>query len=248
MEGLGLYDRVVTYDAALAARGSGPCTWTSRATPAVRGRVHGHFGEALASDCVVGASHWDQPSATRAPGRDPRPRFSSPRPGHKRTADWGADGLQAGSATPGPVRRLAFGLAAGRSGSGPEHLERAYLALVEGNRPGHRLRGVAHRMTDMPGTWPACCGPRLGARASASECVASLRAGRPGMVLARSGRSELVLALMAARDRRRAERNLQLDQPRRRPITVVVLLALAAFLLSRPRSALGPGRKICLVV
>ena len=56
--------------------------------------MHGHYGEALAYDCAVGASHWDR---SRRPGPLPGPApelFFAPDRLPQADEDWGAAGLQ----------------------------------------------------------------------------------------------------------------------------------------------------------
>ncbi len=133
LEGLGVYDTVLTYDSvdSLPPRSSVYVDLAGDAS--VRAAVHRHLGEALTADLIVGASHWD---SLGDPGDLPGPApelFFAPAQAEKRAADWGADG---------PRQRIGDSLAAFgewlsgwlriERGSGPEHLERTYLDLVDG--------------------------------------------------------------------------------------------------------------------
>jgi len=90
----GLYDEVVPYDGPLAA--SGPTAFVDFAgNGAVRAHAAAALGEALAAIVIVGDTHWDaHPGGP--PSSGPRPEFFfAPDRVAKRTADWGAAGLQA---------------------------------------------------------------------------------------------------------------------------------------------------------
>lgn len=92
--GTRLYDEVVAYDGPLVA--SGPTAFVDFAgNGAVRAHAAAALGEALASIVIVGDTHWDaHPGAP--PSSGPRPEFFfAPDRVAKRTADWGAAGLQA---------------------------------------------------------------------------------------------------------------------------------------------------------
>jgi hypothetical protein len=92
--GTGLYDEVVAYDGPLAA--SGPTAFVDFAgNGAVRAHSAAALGDALTAIVIVGDTHWDaHPGAP--PSSGPRPEFFfAPDRVAKRTADWGAAGLQA---------------------------------------------------------------------------------------------------------------------------------------------------------
>ena len=96
VEGLGLYDRTVTYEA-IDSLERGPATYVDVAGDgAVRQAVHSHFGDELAHSMAVGASHWEDFGAGE-PGELPGPAptfFFAPDRVVKRSEDWGAAGLQ----------------------------------------------------------------------------------------------------------------------------------------------------------
>lgn len=134
VEGLGLYDDVITYDeigtldadvptALVDMAGSGP----------VRTSVHNHFADRLTVSLTVGATHWeDSASSGRLPG--PKPEFFfAPGQVAKRTGEWGADGLNARIAR--SFHRLVDGTdrwLAVEHRTGPDGVEAAYRALLEG--------------------------------------------------------------------------------------------------------------------
>jgi len=87
---LGCYDRVESYDAIEALPVDQPALYLDfSGDAALRGRIHRHFGEALAYDCTVGAAaNSGVVSDPTLPG--PRPQFFfAPTQIAKRNADWG---------------------------------------------------------------------------------------------------------------------------------------------------------------
>jgi hypothetical protein len=94
VEGLDLYDRVVTYDD-LDALGDGPAAFVDVAGNAeIKAAVHRHFGADLAVSMIVGDTHWDDDAepAPELPGPDPV-FFFAPDQITKRNADWGREGM-----------------------------------------------------------------------------------------------------------------------------------------------------------
>jgi hypothetical protein len=93
VRGLGFYDEVVLYgDVASLARQ--PAVFVDMAGDgAVTAAVHRHFGDALAHDCAIGATHWSAPRASQGlPGPAPE-FFFAPAQIVKRSRDWGSQGL-----------------------------------------------------------------------------------------------------------------------------------------------------------
>jgi Protein of unknown function (DUF2855) len=93
--GLGVYSRVLAYDELDALPAGTPCVYVDFAgNGGLRKAIHARF-ERLAYSCAVGGTHVDQ----LAGGGDlagPRPvLFFAPAQAKKRTADFGAEGLQA---------------------------------------------------------------------------------------------------------------------------------------------------------
>jgi len=93
VDGLGVYDRVLSYDEADGLP-STPTTYVDVAgNVPVREAIHRHLGDQLVSSMIVGGSHWDRMTPT---GElvGPRPEFFfAPDRVTRRTADWGAAGL-----------------------------------------------------------------------------------------------------------------------------------------------------------
>ena len=93
VRGLGFYDQVVLYEE-ISSLAVEPAVFVDMAgNSAVTGAVHRHFGDQLAYDCSIGATHW---SAERLREELPGPKsefFFAPAQIVKRTRDWGASGL-----------------------------------------------------------------------------------------------------------------------------------------------------------
>jgi Protein of unknown function (DUF2855) len=96
---LGCCDEVLGYDDLARLDATLPTVYVDFAgNAALRRRVHGHFGDALAYSCAVGGTHWDELGAGRdLPG--PKPvLFFAPAQIQKRGGPppdgWGPGGLQ----------------------------------------------------------------------------------------------------------------------------------------------------------
>jgi hypothetical protein len=137
VRGLGVYDRVVSYDELEGAATERAVYVDVSGDAELRGRVHRHLGHALAYDCAVGASHWDRVFADPGPLPGPAPElFFAPARFAKRVEDWGAGGLQERTgAAWAPFAEWAAGWLQVEHGAGPADIERRYLELVEGSAP-----------------------------------------------------------------------------------------------------------------
>lgn len=132
--GLGVYDHVITYDE-LASLPQGRAVFVDMAGDAqVRADVHAHYGAELAHSAVVGATHHDQMGAVPDGLPGPRPTFFfAPDRVTKRSAEWGADGLQGRlAASWKPYVSWVEGWLEVVQGTGPEALESAYRDLLDG--------------------------------------------------------------------------------------------------------------------
>jgi hypothetical protein len=134
--GLGVYDRVLTYEQVDSLPGGTACYVDIAGNPAVREAVHRHYGDRLAHSAVVGATHHetlgDAPAAGTLPGPQPELFFA---PDHmtRRTQEWGREEL---------ARRLAHawqayvdwtsGWLRVQHGEGPDAVQEAYLELLDG--------------------------------------------------------------------------------------------------------------------
>lgn len=94
-EKLGCYDDVLLYDDIESIDASTPSVFVDMAGNAsVVSRLHGHLGDTLKHNCVVGATHWDQGGRPAdLPGPNPE-FFFAPSQMVKRSKDWGPGGLQ----------------------------------------------------------------------------------------------------------------------------------------------------------
>ena len=90
IEGLGLYDKVLTYDEVGALKTKGPAAFVDfagdRATTA---KVHAALGEALTRSIIVGATHWEAGRDDAAIAGPTPTLFFAPDQIRKRMADWG---------------------------------------------------------------------------------------------------------------------------------------------------------------
>jgi len=91
VEGLGVYDRIVTYDD-IGSLGQGPATFVDMSGDGnVRLAVHSHFGDDLGYSMAVGMTHWGEVAAGAGadlPGPEPK-FFFAPDRARKRSKDWG---------------------------------------------------------------------------------------------------------------------------------------------------------------
>lgn len=144
VEGLGGYDRVVTYDEIGDLPAAEPVAIVDMAGNAgVLAALHNHFGASVKYSCRVGLTHVDtaQPPEN-LPGAKPV-WFFAPDRMKKRAQDWGRGGVEAriAEAWPGLVA-LFDGATKIEFGAGAEAVRRVYLATLEGRaRPdtGHML-------------------------------------------------------------------------------------------------------------
>jgi hypothetical protein len=96
---LGFYDEVVLYDE-IRSLVKQPAVFVDMAGDgAVTAAVHHHFGDALAYDCTIGATHWSADRKNEGlPG--PKPEFFfAPAQIVKRSKEWGPQGLATRIAT-----------------------------------------------------------------------------------------------------------------------------------------------------
>jgi len=134
VEGLGIYDRTVTYEA-IEALERGPATYVDIAGDgAVRHAVHSRFGDELAHSMAVGASHWEDFGAGEGDLPGPAPTFFfAPDRVVKRSEDWGRAGLEVRVAEAWhPFSEWAGGWLETIPGSGFDAVRAAYLDVLEG--------------------------------------------------------------------------------------------------------------------
>ncbi len=136
VDGLGVYDRVVTYDD-IASLGAGPAAFIDIAGSAdVRAAVHQHYGDALVHSAVVGGTHWDETPSAAAAGPLPGPApsfFFAPDQIKKRAADWGAADYTS-KMTASWQRAVAWsdGWLQVEHGRGPDAVRDTYLSVLAG--------------------------------------------------------------------------------------------------------------------
>jgi hypothetical protein len=100
---LGIYGRVVTYDA-IDSLGRGPATYVDVAGDgAVRHAVHSHYGDELIHSMAVGVTHWEEVGSDGGELPGPAPAlFFAPDRVVKRSRDWGGADLEQRVATAWP--------------------------------------------------------------------------------------------------------------------------------------------------
>lgn len=130
---LGFYDQVVSYDE-IASLAVEPAVFVDMAGDgAVTAAIHRRFGDDLAYDCTIGATHWSAPRGdAELPG--PKPEFFfAPAQIAKRSKEWGAQGLaeRLGAAWRSFCDASDAWLRIARS-QGREALERAYRDTLAG--------------------------------------------------------------------------------------------------------------------
>jgi hypothetical protein len=134
VEGLGMYDQVITYDEIDQLDRTVPSGMVDMAgSGTVRSGVHTHFGDQLRFSLTVGATHWEDAGGTGdLPGPTPE-FFFAPAQITKRTEEWGTATL---------MNRVAEGLHQLFDGTdrwltvahrtGPEELSAVYHELLDG--------------------------------------------------------------------------------------------------------------------
>ncbi len=91
----GVYDSVVSYDAIETLDPSARSAFVDFAgNEATRARVHRHFGDALATSLMIGATDWDSPRGGGGDLPGPKPEmFFAPSVLAQRIAEWGPGGF-----------------------------------------------------------------------------------------------------------------------------------------------------------
>jgi hypothetical protein len=145
VDGLGIYDRTVTYDA-LDSLDPGPATFVDVAgDDAVRRAVHSHYGDALAASFGVGITHWEGFGADGGELPGPAPAFFfAPARFAKRAEDWGAETLERKVTDAWhPFCEWTGGWLEVVHGEGFDAVQSVYLEVLEGRVP----PGIAHVLT-----------------------------------------------------------------------------------------------------
>ena len=134
VESLGIYGRVVAYDA-IDSLERGPATFVDTAGDgAVRLAVHSHYGEKLVHSMAVGATHWEDLGAGAGELPGPTPTFFfAPDRVVKRSQDWGRAELETRVADAWhPFCEWTGGWLETIPGVGFDAVRDAYLDVIEG--------------------------------------------------------------------------------------------------------------------
>jgi hypothetical protein len=132
-EGLGCYDRVVTYDE-VDSLDRDPAVYVDMSGAAkVRAAVHGRFGDQLKHSAAVGITHReDLAGGAELPGPNPA-FFFAPDWIAKRVKDWGSESLNERVAADWkPYVEWTRDWLQVEHGHGREDIERVYLELLDG--------------------------------------------------------------------------------------------------------------------
>ena len=136
VEGLGIYDAVLTYDDVESLGGERLVYADFAGNSEVRGRIHSHLDDRLAHSLMIGMTHWTEMAVPEGAGQLPGPKpsfFFAPDRIRKRGKDWGTATLEervAGAWR--PFAEWAGGWLEVKRISEPEEIERVYLELLEG--------------------------------------------------------------------------------------------------------------------
>ena len=136
VEGLGIYDRTVAYDA-IESLEPEPTVYVDVAGDGeVRRAVHSRFGDDLAASMAVGVTHWEDFGAGSGDGALPGPEpklFFAPDRVIKRSHDWGREELERRVADAWhPFCEWVDGWLEVERGEGFEAVRDAYLEVLEG--------------------------------------------------------------------------------------------------------------------
>ncbi len=134
VEGLGIYDRTVAYDA-IGSLERGPATFVDIAGDGeVRQAVHSRFGDELVHSVAVGMTHWEDLGAGGGELPGPQPTFFfAPDRVTMRGRDWGRAGLESRVAEAWhPFCEWTAGWLETIRGSDFDAVENAYLDVLEG--------------------------------------------------------------------------------------------------------------------
>lgn len=141
VEGLGFYDHVVLYDDLATAPIEEPAAFVDFAgDAAVLASVHNRFADDLKASILVGGTHWEAPKSENSGGSalpGPAPAFFfAPSRIAKRRQDWAPGEFERryGAAWSGFVADAPRWLKV-ETGQGPEAVQAAYLAQVDGGTP-----------------------------------------------------------------------------------------------------------------
>jgi len=147
-EGLGCFDRVLSYEAAHSLESDLPSIYVDfNGDAKLRRNLHAHLDSNLKYSCSVGGTHWHEIGSGKGLPGPPPVLFFAPAQLKKRLAVWGQAGLQQRTASAWmafmqPVTDSARPWLQVIRQSGPEAVAQVYQALLEGKvrpRDGHML-------------------------------------------------------------------------------------------------------------
>ena len=145
VEGLGCYDRVITYDN-IASLPSGPTVFVDMSgDSAVVRAVHDHYGDDLTHSAIVGMTHWENRSARSGPMPGPaQTMFFAPTQIDKRRKEWGPGVIEAKLNTAwGPFTERVADWIEIQHGTGVDAIGSVYVEMLE-NRTRPNTAHVLH--------------------------------------------------------------------------------------------------------
>jgi hypothetical protein len=133
VERLGLYDRVIAYDA-VEELPRGPTAYVDfSGNGGLMQRIHGHFGHQMRRSTQVGLTDWQNAQLRFPDLPGPKPEFFfAPSYAQQRLADWGRDGFQARLGAAWDSFIGTTGWLRVTETSGPEAVRARYLAALQG--------------------------------------------------------------------------------------------------------------------
>jgi len=134
VEGLGIYDRTLTYDA-IDSLERGPASFVDiSGDGAARSAIHEHLRAQLVHSMLVGFTHWEEPRVDTSGLPGPTPAFFfAPTRVTKRAKDWGPAGLESRVADAWqPFCDWVAGWLEPIPGAGFDAVRAAYLDVLEG--------------------------------------------------------------------------------------------------------------------
>lgn len=134
VEGLGIYDQVVTYDAIDSLARQAATFVDVAGNSEVRAAVHNHYGDELLYSMAVGMTHWEDLGAESGDLPGPPPTFFfAPTRIEKRNEDWGRVGIESRVAEAWhPFCEWTEGWLEPIHGSGFDAVQSAYTEVLEG--------------------------------------------------------------------------------------------------------------------
>ncbi|MEO6653235.1 MAG: DUF2855 family protein [Ilumatobacteraceae bacterium] len=137
VEGLGCYDRVLTYDDTASLPDGRAVFVDMSGSAAVVRSVHERYGDGLVHSMIVGMTHWEERGGSTDPlPGPPQTMFFAPSQIEKRHRDWGPGVTEEKLATAwAPFIAKVTGWVTIEHGEGADAVAEVYAETLEGNAP-----------------------------------------------------------------------------------------------------------------